>query len=71
MPPPNSPALERLHRLGKSSAAFHDQLGGVLDGEEYKQSLSNLQTDDLLWLVDYLNQVRPSTFTPCSLLESV
>ena len=71
MPPPNSSVLEQLYRLDDSSAAFHDRLGGILDGEEYKQSVSNLQTNDLLWLADYLDKVRLPASIPRSPLKSV
>ena len=71
MPPPNSSVLEQLYRLDKSSAAFHDRLGGILDGEEYKQSVPDLQTNDLLWLVDYLDKVRLRASIRHSPLKSV
>ncbi|KAF9642913.1 kinase-like protein [Thelephora ganbajun] len=60
----SSPAIQRLHRLDTSSPDFHDQLCNVLYGEEYTQCAANLQGDDLVWLVDYLdktlNRLDPS-----------
>ena len=58
MSSPSSPALQRLRRLNKSSPGFHDQLYNVLDGKEYVQCVQDLQLDDVVWLVDYLDTVR-------------
>ena len=59
MPPPNSPVLQRLDHLDGSLSGFHDQLHDLLYGEEYHQCVRDLQGDDLVWLVDYLDRVRP------------
>ncbi|KAF9645415.1 kinase-like protein [Thelephora ganbajun] len=56
MAPPSSPALHRLHHLNASSPDFHDQLCNVLYGQEYQQCVLNLQDDDLVWIVDYLDK---------------
>ena len=50
--------LQQLHHLDKSSSGFHDQLCNILYGEEYKQSVSNLQGGNLVELVDCLDKVR-------------
>ena len=56
----NPTALQRLRRLDRSSPNFHNQLSNVLFGEEYGRSVPNLQGNDLVSLVDYLNKVcRP------------
>ena len=55
---PNSPTLQQLHRLDRSSPDFHDQLCNVLYGEEYVQRVPNFGGEDLVWLVDYLDKVR-------------
>ena len=55
---PSFPVLEQLHNLNRSSSGFHDQLTNVLYGEEYRQCVPNLQGDNLMWLVEYLNNVR-------------
>jgi hypothetical protein len=60
--------LQQLRRLNKSSPDFHDQLCKALCGEEYKQCVPNLQGDDLVWLVGYLDNVRRRVAVPCSLL---
>jgi hypothetical protein len=59
MPSPNSPVLQQLDRLNGSLSRFHDQLYDLLYGEEYVQCVRDLQGDDLVWLVDYLDRVRP------------
>jgi len=49
--------LEQLRRLDSFSSKFHDQLCNVLYGREYKQLVQNLQDDDLVWVVDYMDKV--------------
>jgi hypothetical protein len=63
------PALQQLRRLNGSSPDFHDQLCKVLSGEEYRQCVSNLQGDDLVWLVGYLDNVRRHVAVPRSPLK--
>ena len=53
-----SPTLQKLDRLNKSSPDFHGQLSALLYGREYHQCAPNLQGDDLVWLIDYLDNVR-------------
>lgn len=55
---PWSNLLQRLSHLDRSSSLLHSELSNILYGEEYKQCVGDLQNDDLLWLVDYLDQVR-------------
>ena len=55
--PPSHPALQKLVALDKSIFKFHGQLSDVLYGEEYARCVTELEDDDLLWLVDYLNEV--------------
>jgi len=50
--------LERLRHLDRFSSKFHDRVSNILYGEEYKQWMPNLQDDQLVWLVDYLDKVR-------------
>ena len=52
------PALQHLNLPNKSSPNFHGQLSDVLYGREFHQCAPNLQGDDLVWLVDYLDNVR-------------
>ena len=51
------PFLQQLRRLDSSLSGFHDQLTKVLYGEDYQQHAPNLQSDDLVWLIDYLDKV--------------
>ena len=55
---PDSTALQRLRHLDRSPSNFHDQLNNVLSSEEYELSVSNLEGNDLVLLVDYLDEVR-------------
>jgi hypothetical protein len=58
MPSPNSSVLQQLDRLNRSSSNFHDQLCNTLYGQEYVRCVTDLEGDDLLWLVEYLDKVR-------------
>ena len=66
MPSPRPPALKLLHRLDRSSPGFQDQLCDVFYGEEYQRLVPNLQDDDSVWLVEYLNEVRLQIVLPYS-----
>ena len=57
MPSSNSPVLQQLDRLDKSSSDFHDQLCNTIYGEEYVRCVPDLEGDDLVWLVEYLDKV--------------
>lgn len=57
MSPPFHPVLQELNNLDRSSSKFHDRLSNVLYGEEYMRCVGDLQGDDLVWLVDYLDEV--------------
>jgi len=69
MPPSSSSTLQQLHRLERSSPNFHDQLCNVLYGEEYVKCVSSIKGDDLVWLVDYLDEVRRRVALPHSPLK--
>jgi hypothetical protein len=70
MPPPNSLAiLQQLNDLNRSSLGFHDRLSDILSGEEYKQRVPNLQNGDLMWLVNYLDNVSRHVAFPCPMLS--
>ena len=69
MSPPSCAALQQLYHLDKSSLDFHDQLCNVFYGSEYNQYVPNLQGDDLVWLVDYLDKVRSHIVLLHSLLQ--
>ena len=54
---PSYPVLQKLNNLDKSSSEFHVRLNDVLYAEEYIQCVTNIQDDDLAWLVDFLDNV--------------
>lgn len=58
MSSPSSPALRELHRLDKSSPGFGNQLNDIISGEKYAQCERNLERDDSVWLINYLDEVR-------------
>ena len=58
MAPPSSPAFQQFHHLDTSSPDFDRQLHNVLYGKEYEQCIPNLKEDDLVWLANYLDEVR-------------
>ena len=60
--------LQQLRRLNRSSSGFHDQLTKILYGKDYQQCAPNLQGNDLVWLINYLDKVwHYITFShPCS-----
>jgi len=64
MSPPSSPFLQELQRFDRSSPDFQGQLSSVLYGPEYVRCVPDLQGDDLVWLVDYLDKVRPCIALP-------
>lgn len=70
MASPDSPVLQQLHRLDRSSPNFYNQLYDLLRGDEYARCMPNLQGDDVIWVVDYLDKVRHRTAHPHSPLKS-
>ena len=70
MSSPSSLALLQLRHLDKSSPDFHDQLCNVLYGEEYTKRVSDLQSDDSVWLVGYLDKVCRRIIFPHSPSQS-
>ena len=71
MSSPNPTALQQLHHLDTSSPAFHDQLGGVFSGEEYRRSVQNIEGNDLVSFVEYLDRVRRRIALPHSPFKPV
>ena len=58
MSPPSSQTLQELGRLDKSSSDFDDKLHDVLYEKEYAIHEGDFEDDDLIWLIDYLDEVR-------------
>jgi len=71
MSSPSSSTLQQLYRLNRSSPDFHDQLCDVLYKEEYVRCVPNLEGDDLVRLVNYLDNVRRRIALPHSPLKPV
>lgn len=71
MIPPAHQTLQRIHFLDRSSSTFPDQLGSLLQGQEYRQCAENVGDNDLAWLVDYLDEVyrRSHVAPPIPLTE--
>ena len=58
MTSPNSPTLQQLHNLDTSSPSFQDKLCNIICGKEYSECVRDLEGDDPVWLVNYLDKVR-------------
>lgn len=50
-------ALQPLRDLDRTSPEFHEQLAAFLRGNEYQNIFPTLQSEDLIWLVEYLDSV--------------
>lgn len=54
---PTNAYFKTLFQLDKSSPRFSDQLRDLLDGGEFGKQLSSLQTDEVVKVIDYLDEV--------------
>ena len=50
--------LLQFDRLDQNSSQFQDQLTGLLHNEEFKDCIPELRDEDVVWLVEYLDNVR-------------
>ena len=55
--------LQQLYDLDRTSPEFDEQLSDFLRGKEYRKVLPNLKSEDLTWLVEYLNSVSIRTIS--------
>lgn len=55
--------LQQFKQLDRSSPNFPDQLTNLLYKQEYKESIPNLQNEEVIWLVNYLDDV--CLYFPC------
>ena len=55
---PTHPALQQIHLLDRSSPDFDSQLDGLLHGQAYEDCVQSLEAGDLMWLINYLDNVR-------------
>lgn len=70
MSSPSSPVLQQFHRLDRSRPDFQDQLPNILYGHEYIQCEGSLGRDDLIWFVNYLDEVSRLVASSRTLLKS-
>lgn len=64
MTSPSSAVLQKLRQFDASSLDFQDKLCNTLSGDEYLRCASNLEGDDLGWLVEYLDGVSRRVVLP-------
>ena len=58
----NTPGpLLQLRDLDRTSLQFHEQLCTLLSSDEYQDVISELDGEDLTWLVEYLDDVSLPT----------
>ena len=62
--------LQQLRDLDRTSPQFHPQLVDFLRGDEYREVVPSLRSDDLTWLVEYLDSVSLRTTPPYSPLNA-
>lgn len=60
----SSLVLQEFIQLDRSSQDFPEKLCDLLYGEDYRQRAPGLQDEDLMWLVEYLDQVWHHTTLP-------
>ena len=53
----SNPVLQRFSRLDRFSQEFPEHLLDLLSGKDYVECVSGLEGNDLLWFVEYLDQV--------------
>ena len=63
---PGHPVLQQLRDLDTSSSKFHLQLSSALYRDDYTRCVTNLQGNDLAWLVDFLDDVCRYAALSCS-----
>ena len=57
---PKDSCLRALLRLDSSSSQFPDQLYDILDGSGFDDYVKDLEANDLLWLIGFLDEVQSS-----------
>ena len=50
--------MQQFRPLDMSSPGFPDQISNILSGDEYTRRVGDLENDDLVSLVDYLDKAR-------------
>ena len=54
---PEDSYLRALVQLDRLSPQFPDQLCDILDGNGFDDCVKNLEAEDLLWLIEFLDKV--------------
>ena len=57
MAAPIHTALQKIHHLDTSLPGYSHQLNEVLHGPEYEKCIEELEKDDQIWLIEYLDKV--------------
>lgn len=60
---PSDPSRQ-LHDLDRTSPRFHKQLLDILHADEYQNIIPNLENEDVVWLVRYLDKVSHQIVFP-------
>ena len=66
MPSPSPTVSQELRRLDVSLPDFQDRLDDALSGKDFAERAVDLARNDLVWVVDYLDEVRHSVPLPYS-----
>ena len=64
-------ALKQLRDFDRASPQFHQHLSNFLCSEGYRGAIPSLQSEDLAWLVDYLDNVSLQTISLLSAPNTV
>ena len=69
--PMNSPnPLQPLYDLDRTSPQFHKHLTNFFRRSEYQNVVPSLKSEDLTWLVEYLDSVSLPTISPHSVFNT-
>lgn len=66
---PQTEILQKFKQLDTSSSAFPDQLTNLFFQREYKDCIPSLRDEEVVWLVNYLDDVCLFYSLPCSFLS--
>ena len=61
--------MQQFRPLDMSSPGFPDQISNILSGDEYTRRVGELENDDLVSLVDYLDKARYPPVFLCLCLD--
>ena len=58
---PSADPLHQLRDLERSALEFPNHLTRLVDGKEYRDRIATLQHEDVVWLIECLDTVRPAS----------